>query len=42
MNIENFFISLQIMWKGMLGIFVVMILLIGIVMLLSKLQQNKE
>lgn len=42
MRIENFLLSLEIMGKGMLGIFVVMILLTGIVMLLTKLQKTKN
>ncbi len=42
MRIENFILSLEIMGKGMLGIFVVMILLTGIVMLLTKVQKTKN
>jgi hypothetical protein len=42
MRIENFLLSLEIMGKGMLGIFVVMILLTGIVILLTKLQKTKN
>lgn len=33
----NFMISLSVMWKGMLGIFTVIILIMLIVMLLSKI-----
>jgi hypothetical protein len=42
MRIENFMLSLEIMWKGMLGIFVVMIILTFIVMLLTKIQSIKK
>lgn len=34
---SNFWISLSIMWKGMLGIFTVIVLIMLIVMLLSKI-----
>ncbi len=34
---SNFLISLTIMWKGMLGIFTVIILIMLLVMLLSKI-----
>lgn len=34
---SNFFVSLTIMWKGMLGIFTVIILIMLIVMILSKI-----
>lgn len=34
---SNFLISLTIMWKGMLGIFTVIILIMLFVMLLSKI-----
>ena len=40
--ITNFMISLSIMWKGMLGIFAVIILIMLIVMLLSKITGSKE
>lgn len=36
MNLENILISLDIMWKGMLGIFTVIILIMILVMLLTK------
>ncbi len=41
MNIANVMIALNMMWKGMLGIFVVIILVMLIVMLLTKLTQSK-
>ena len=39
MNIDwtNVLISLSVMWKGMLGIFVVMVILLIIVKLMTKL-----
>lgn len=40
---ENFMISLEIMWKGMSGIFTVIILIMLIVMLMTYLSnKNKE
>lgn len=41
MNIANVMIALNMMWKGMLGIFVVIILVMLIVMLLTKVTQKK-
>ncbi|MBZ4669342.1 MAG: hypothetical protein JG775_2495 [Defluviitaleaceae bacterium] len=35
--LNNFLLSLEIMWKGMTGIFVIIILITLIVMLLSKI-----
>lgn len=37
----NFMISLSIMWKGMLGIFTVIVLIMLVVMLLSKITSGK-
>lgn len=37
MNFETFLISLNIMWKGMFGIFTVIILITLLVMLMQKL-----
>lgn len=34
---SNFMISLMVMWKGMLGIFTVIVLIMLIVLLLSKI-----
>ena len=34
----NFMISLSVMWKGMLGIFTVIVLIMLVVMLLSKIK----
>lgn len=39
---ENFMISLEVMGKGMLGIFTVIILIMLVVMLLSKVTKDKE
>ncbi len=39
---ENFLISLEVMGKGMLGIFTVIILIMLVVILLSKLTKDKE
>lgn len=41
-NMENFIISLEVMGKGMLSIFAVIILLTLIVMLLGKLPSGKK
>lgn len=37
----NFMISLSVMWKGMLGIFTVIVLIMLVVMLLSKITGGK-
>ncbi|NLK21620.1 MAG: sodium pump decarboxylase gamma subunit [Epulopiscium sp.] len=34
---DNFILSLNIMWKGMLGIFVVILLITFVVIILSKI-----
>ena len=34
--------SLSIMWKGMLGIFAVMLLIMGVILLLNRLTADKE
>lgn len=39
---ENFLISLEVMGKGMLGIFTVIVLIMLVVMLLSKFTKDKE
>ena len=36
MDFTNFFLSLSLMWKGMLGIFIVMVLLMIIIYLLTR------
>lgn len=41
-NIQNFIYSLEIMWKGMAGIFIVIILIAFIVMLLTKVTKPEE
>lgn len=40
--LENFWKSLQIMWQGMLGIFVVLGVLTAVVLLLSKIPERKK
>lgn len=37
----NFILSLTLMWKGMIGIFAVIILIMAIVMLLTKITSAK-
>lgn len=34
---QNFMISLQLMWQGMLGLFVVQAILVGVVYLMGKI-----
>ena len=41
MNMTNVIIALHMMWKGMAGIFVVIILVMLIVMLLTKVTKEK-
>lgn len=41
MNIHNILASLDIMWKGMAGIFTVIILIMILVMLLTKFSKDK-
>ncbi len=41
MNMTNVIIALNMMWKGMAGIFVVIILVMLIVMLLTKVTKEK-
>lgn len=41
-NLKNFLISLEIMGKGMLGIFVVIILITLFVVLLTRLDSKKK
>lgn len=41
-NVANFITSLGIMWKGMFGIFAVIIVITLIVMLFSKLDSKKK
>lgn len=38
---ENLMIAIEIMWKGMLGIFLVITLIMLVVMLLSKITKKK-
>jgi len=40
--LENFWKSLQMMWQGMLGIFVVLGVLALVVLLLSKIPQREK
>ena len=39
---NNFLISLDIMWKGMLAIFIVLGIISIIVMIMTKLQKDKK
>jgi len=39
---ENFLNSLQIMWKGMFGIFVVMLVILLVVVILTKVTTEKQ
>ena len=39
---EHFLLSLSIMWKGMLGIFVVLLILMIIIILLTKFTGKKQ
>jgi len=39
---SNFLISLNIMWKGMLAIFIVLGIISIIVMIMTKLQKDKK
>lgn len=39
-NAANLAESLQIMWKGMLGIFVVMLIIYVVILVLSKVTKN--
>jgi len=39
---DNFLLSLQIMWKGMAGIFVIILLITLIVMLLTKIPSQEK
>lgn len=41
-NMENFMLSLEVMGKGMLSIFAVILLLTVIVILLGKMPSGKE
>lgn len=40
MNIGDLTASLSVMWKGMTGIFTVMILIMGFVYLINKIQKK--
>lgn len=42
MNIGNTMIALDMMWKGMLGIFVVIVVIMLSVMFLSKITKEKN
>lgn len=41
-NWSNFIISLEIMWKGMLAIFIVLSVISIIVLIMTKLQKNNN
>lgn len=42
MNLDNILIALGIMWKGMAGIFVTVLIIMAIVYLLSKIGNKKS
>lgn len=42
MNMDNILISLDIMWKGMAGIFTVILLIMCLVMLLAKFSGDSK
>lgn len=42
MNWDNVLIALEIMWKGMAGIFVTVLIIMAIVYLLGKIGKNKK
>ncbi|WP_157668700.1 hypothetical protein [Lachnoclostridium phytofermentans] len=42
MNLENIFITLEFMWRGMLSILLGMLLIAGIVVILQKIPDKKE
>jgi len=41
-NVDRFLYSLQYMWQGMLGIFLVIAILIGSVVLMNKIFSGKK
>ena len=41
MNLQNVLIALEIMWKGMAGIFVTVLIIMAIVYLLSMIGKKK-
>ena len=42
MNMQNIFAALDMMWKGMLGIFTVIIIIMIIVMIMTRFSKDKE
>lgn len=42
MNLETVFVTLELMWKGMLSIFIAMLIIAGIVVLLQNIPDKKE
>ncbi|MFQ9984477.1 MAG: OadG family protein [Lachnospiraceae bacterium] len=42
MNVDNIMDALQIMWKGMVGIFVALIVIMLVVMLMSKIGSKNQ
>lgn len=40
--LSNFMLSLELMWKGMLGIFAVVIIIAAIIYFLGKIPSKKE
>lgn len=42
MNMDNILVALEIMWKGMAGIFVTVLIIMAIVYLLGKIGKKKS
>ena len=42
MNVDNIMGALQIMWKGMVGIFVALVIIMLVVMLMSKIGSKNQ
>lgn len=42
MNMDNTLVALEIMWKGMAGIFVTVLIIMAIVYLLGKIGKKKS
>ncbi len=42
MNVDNIMDALQIMWKGMVGIFVALVIIMLVVMLMSKIGSKNQ
>lgn len=42
MNMQNIFAALDMMWKGMFGIFTVIIIIMVLVMIMTKFSKDKS